>query len=106
FLGVLTYRTGHNETHRQRGVGRLFSSGSLDEVGAGHHRNEAGASNIAKSKQISCSENYFHVGGAACLFVGGDLVVKSLPSATEDVRPRDHNVNIWRCSLDGAANFG
>ena len=45
------------------------------------------------------------MGGAACLFERGDLIVKFLPSAAKDVRACDHNVNILCPRFDRAADF-
>ena len=89
----------------KRGIGRLFAGRGLDEVRARHHRDDAGAGDIAESEQIARPQDDFHVHGTACLFEGSNLVVEFLPPASKNVRAGDDNVNLLSPSLDGAADF-
>jgi hypothetical protein len=42
----------------------------------------------------------------ACLFEGGDLIVKFLPPTAENVSAGNHNVNLLSSSLDRMADLG
>src|SRR5881396_1575293 len=81
------------------GEGRIhgfFAGGRLDEIGAGHHGDLAGARHVHERRQVAGAEDHLHVGAAAGLPEGADFVVQGLPGSGQRVRARDHDVDLLR----------
>ena len=79
-LAVVADRARHHEPDRQRGVDALLAGGGLDEVGARHHADQAGARDVAQRAQLAGGEDGLDVRVAARLAEGAHLVVQRLAS--------------------------
>src|SRR6267378_477874 len=90
----------HDHADGEGRVHRFFAGGRLDEVGAGHHGDLAGARHVHERREVARAEDDLHVGVAACLPESAHLVVQRLPRAGQGVRARDHHVDLLRTRGD------
>ena len=105
FFRVLANSSRHHQGGRQGGVHRFLSGGSLDEVGAGHHGDEAGAGDVVEIVQIASTEDDFHQFVPARCSKRRDLVIKRLPSPLHGVFALDDHIDFIGAGLDGAMNL-
>jgi hypothetical protein len=78
----------------------LLAGGRLDEIGAGHHADEAGARDVRERGQLADTEDGLEVRGPARVAEGAHLVVERGPVAGEHVRARDHHVDLRGAGID------
>src|SRR5262249_28929489 len=76
------------------------------KVGASHHGDKAGTSDIAQREYVASAEDRLHVSVATGVLEGGNLVVEFLPPAGKNVSASDNDVNLMRAGFHGTANFG
>jgi hypothetical protein len=67
---ILADRPDHCQRHRQGRVHRFFAGRGLDEIGSGHHADQAGAGDVAQSAKLARREDRFHMRVAAGLAEG------------------------------------
>src|SRR5713101_1266302 len=69
----------HDHAYGKGRVHGFLAGGRLDEVGAGHHGDLAGARHVHERREVAGAEDHLHVGVAACLPESAHLVVQRLP---------------------------
>ena len=98
-------RARHHEAHRQRGVYALLAGGRLDEVGARHHADQAGARHVAQGAQLAGRENRLDVRVAARLAHRAHLIVERRPVLGEHVGAGDDDVDLLGAGGHGCVNL-
>ena len=86
-------------------AGETFPGGSLDEIGAGAHRDFARDANVVVGLQLARFENDFEMRVAARFFGRGDFVEDAIVFAGEKNAAIDHHVDFIRAIVRGAAHF-
>ena len=96
----------HGEGDGEGGVDAFLAGRGLDEIGPGHHADEAGAGDVAQGAKFAGGEDGLDVGLAAGFAHVAHFVVERLPVLGQDVAAGDDDVDLPRAGADAFADLG